>query len=260
MESADDKIRVVILYSSPREYGSAAKISSFLDELFKELGAETQVFNIYSMRMEPCLGCVSDDVKLCRFPCIINDDAREIFYAIDRSIGLVIVSPIYWFNVPGPLKSLIDRLTSFENEIFISGRSRLEGKVAGFVVVGNDTGSIAVLQNLMITMNSMGMIIPPWAIAYHAGEEDPFKNMSFVMDLANVARTVYLMSEYMIITKGSSATWYNVSEDFKEKVLKLANKINDLYRDKLEIYRRSRIEYINKLYLEESIKKTRIRH
>ncbi|MGC9010175.1 MAG: flavodoxin family protein [Sulfolobales archaeon] len=245
-----DKIRVVVIYSSPREYGSSAKISRYLEEFLRDLGAEVKVFNVFNMRIEPCLGCVSDDVKLCRFPCVIDDDARKIFEAIDESIGLIIVSPIYWYNVPGPLKNLIDRLTVFENEIFISGRSRLEGKVVGFVVVGNDTGSIAVLQNLMITMNSMGAVIPPWAIAYHTSEEDPFNKPGFVMDLANVARTVYLMSKLMIDTKSHIINWYNASEEFRKKSLDLAEKINKIYEDLYETERNRRIRWIQGKYSE----------
>jgi len=251
-----EKIHVVIIYSSPRQYGNTAKISKYLEEFLRDLGAEVKMFNVFNMRIEPCLGCVSDDVKLCKFPCVINDDARKIFEAIDESIGLIIVSPIYWYNVPGPLKNLIDRLTVFENEIFISGRSRLEGKVVGFVVVGNDTGSIAVLQNLMITMNSMGAVIPPWAIAYHTDEEDPFNNSSFVMDLANVARAVYLMSKLMIDTKSYMINWYAASEDFKKKSFELVEKINKIYEDLYEKERSSRIRFIQEKYLGKFTTKT----
>lgn len=206
------------------------------------------------MRIEPCLGCVSDDVRLCRFPCVINDDARKIFEAIDRSSGIIIVTPIYWYNIPGPLKNLIDRLTVFENEIFISGRSRLEGKVAGFVAIGNDTGSIAVIQNLMVVFNSMGVAIPPWAIAYHTSEEDPLDNQKFLLDLANVARSVYLMSRYMIETKACEAVWFDASQEFVEDINKVVNEIKTLDAEKLKTERIKKILDTAKLTLSKDLR------
>lgn len=227
---------ITVVYSSPREYGYSRRAAEVLSEFFREEGFETLVYNVFYKKIEPCLACVSDDVKLCKFPCVIEDDAREIFYAIDKSSGLVIVSPIYWYGVPGPLKNLIDRMTVFENEIFISGRSRLEGKVVGLVVIGNDTGSIAVIQNLMAVMNSMGAVIPPWALAYYTGREDPFSDESFLLDLVNVARSVSMMVRILASSGGDRAAWYNASREMLER----ARRIYERVRERVESERRPR--------------------
>lgn len=50
------------------------------------------------------------------------------------------------------------------------------GKVAGFLAVGNDSGSITAISYLMITFNSIGVHIPPWVLAYHHIKADIFDN------------------------------------------------------------------------------------
>ncbi|MEL9929416.1 MAG: flavodoxin family protein [Sulfolobales archaeon] len=244
-----EKLRISIIYSSPRSYGSSRKISELLAELLRGEDFEVRTFNTYEMRIEPCMGCVSDNVELCRFPCVINDDARSIYEYLDKSHGLIIVSPIYWYNIPGPLKNLIDRLTVMENSIFTEGRSRLEGKVFGAVVIGNDVGSIAVIQNLMAIANSMGMIIPPWALAYYTGEDDPLKDEKFLLDLGNLARSTAMMIRILVKTNGDKALWYDASKDFREMIrreaLEISRRIESSERNKIA----SRINMIKEMYL-----------
>ncbi|MEZ0290079.1 MAG: flavodoxin family protein [Sulfolobales archaeon] len=246
MSSSRESLRVAIIYSSPRTYGNSRRVSEFLAEIFRMNLVETRIFNVYEMKIEPCLGCVSDDVRLCVFPCVIEDDARELFEYLDKSHGFVIVSPIYWYSVPGPLKNLIDRMTVFENAIFTEGRSRLEGKVFGVVVVGSDTGSIAVIQNLMSIMNSMGVVIPPWALAYYAGEGDPFEDEKFLLDLGNLARSVVEMIKILRETDGYRKTWYDASSEFIERLREIAKTVNRMISESESSRMKTRLELIRR--------------
>ena len=81
-------------------------------------------------------------------------------------------------------------MTSLENMIFISGRSLLEGKVGGFIASGADSGNIAAISYLMVVANSMGMLIPPWGLAYYLGQGDPLDSHEAVLDAANVGYLV----------------------------------------------------------------------
>uniref|UniRef100_A0A7C2ZPW9 NADPH-dependent oxidoreductase n=1 Tax=Ignisphaera aggregans TaxID=334771 RepID=A0A7C2ZPW9_9CREN len=147
-----------------------------------------------------------------------------MYERVISSDGIIFVTPIYWYNVPGPLKNFIDRLTLLENAIFTEGRSKAEGKVTGFVVIGNDTGAIAVIQNLMAVLNSFGTIIPPWALAYHTLESHPIENDKFLLDLANVVRCVILMVR--LVKEGIKIDyWYRADEEYKNLVKSLAGKV-----------------------------------
>jgi multimeric flavodoxin WrbA len=142
---------------------------------------------------------------------------KKLYNLVEEADGIIFVTPIYWYNVPGPLKNFIDRLTVFENAIFIEGRSRLEGKVAGFIAIGNDTGAIAVIQNLMAILNSMGVAIPPWALAYHESEENIIENEGFMLDVANVVRGVVLMIKAL---KGieKPSYWYRADQEYLQHI------------------------------------------
>ncbi|MCS7111831.1 MAG: flavodoxin family protein [Ignisphaera sp.] len=214
--------RLLIVSASPRPYGNSRIVARFASKIARDIeNVHTYEVDLFDYRIEPCIGCVSDGVRMCKLPCVLGDDMDKLYELVAESDGIIFVSPIYWYNVPGPLKNFIDRLTVFENAIFIEGRSRMEGKVAGFIVVGNDTGGIAVIQNLMVTMNSMGAAIPPWALAYHESDDNPIENENFILDVANVIRGVVLMVKAL---KGLEKPkyWYRVDKEYKEKVMDAA--------------------------------------
>ncbi len=149
---------------------------------------------------------MSDDIKACRHPCVIRDDFTEkIAPEILRADALVIGTPIYWYAPSGVVKNLIDRMTSFENMIFHTGRSLVEGKVAAVIAVGNDTGAIQAIAWLMAVLNSMGFHIPPWALAYyHSREGEPLNDDQAVMDAVNIGKIVVKAARLL---RGAGA-WY----------------------------------------------------
>lgn len=218
-------IKVLVVSASPRKYGSVSFVRRLVEVLCKKVhNVDVKTVDVYDYVIQPCMGCVSDDVKLCSFPCVIDDDMKRLYDDVLSSDGIVFITPVYWYNVPGPLKNFIDRLTVLENAIFTEGRSKVEGKVAGFIAIGNDTGALTVIQNLMSVMNSFGMVIPPWALAYHESEAEPIENKKFILDVANVVRVVVLMAR--LIKEGRKVDyWYRADRDFREMVMDIANSV-----------------------------------
>ncbi len=183
-------VKVLGINASPRKYGNTFKLLKVALEAAAREGAETKLIHLYDYEIKPCIGCVSDEQKACRFPCVIEDGGTEVIKEIHASDAVIIATPLYWYGPSGHLKNLIDRMTAFENMIFIDGRSWLEGKVFGFIAVGNDSGAIMAIAYLMVTLNSMGAVIPPWALAYYTEEGDVLNAMNRVLDAANVGKVV----------------------------------------------------------------------
>ncbi|MEM1622739.1 MAG: flavodoxin family protein [Sulfolobales archaeon] len=180
-------VKVLAINASPRKYGNSYKLLRVAVEASKFAGASVEILHLYDYSIGPCLGCVSDEQLACKYPCLIDaDDGNKVLNKIVDSDAIIISTPIYWYGPSGLLKNLIDRMTSIENMIFISGKSLLEGKVAGFIAVGADSGNIAAISYLMIVMNSMGALIPPWALAYYLGQGDALQNKESVLDAANL--------------------------------------------------------------------------
>ena len=73
----------------------------------------------YGRHIHPCKGCVSTAMPLCHWPCSCypnhalnqtNDWMAEIYERWTAAHGVVIVTPVYWYQAPSPLKLMIDRL------------------------------------------------------------------------------------------------------------------------------------------------------
>jgi multimeric flavodoxin WrbA len=71
------------------------------------------------LHIHPCKGCVSTAMPLCHWPCSCypnhasgqtNDWMNDIYPLWVEAHGVVIVTPIYWYQSPTPLKAMIDRL------------------------------------------------------------------------------------------------------------------------------------------------------
>jgi multimeric flavodoxin WrbA len=212
-------LKVVGLLGSPRRYGASFKGLMLALKAAEKFGAETEWFHLYEMDIKPCLGCVSEDLKACKYPCIIKDDMKKIYDAIIEADGVIFATPVYWYSPSAVMKNVIDRLTAFENMIHIDGKSWLDGKVAGFVATGNDTGSMFAVAQMMSIMNSMGMVIPPWSMAYTNSTEEPLEIKSFVLDALNVGRSVVMMIKAMRGEKVEK--WYDPElYEWYEKELK----------------------------------------
>ena len=73
----------------------------------------------YGRQIHPCKACVSTAMPLCNWPCScypnhamgqVNDWMNDIYPRWVAAHGVMIVSPVNWYQAPGPLKLMIDRL------------------------------------------------------------------------------------------------------------------------------------------------------
>ncbi|MDO9437775.1 flavodoxin family protein [Hydrogenophaga sp.] len=73
----------------------------------------------YALHIHPCKGCVSTAMPLCHWPCSCypnhalnqtHDWMAEIYERWTAAHAVLIVTPVYWYQSPSPLKLMIDRL------------------------------------------------------------------------------------------------------------------------------------------------------
>ncbi len=204
-------VRVLLFNGSPRKYGATYKLLRIALEGVHDAGGEGEIIHLVDYNIGPCIGCVSDDQKLCRFPCPISDDFNRIGEEMLRSDAYVFGTPIYWYGVSGLLKNLIDRMTSMENMIVHTGRSLLEGRHAGFIAVGSDSGSIMAIAYMMVVLNSMGVNIPPWALAYHHTPSDVLEDEQAVRDSYNIGYNLVKAAEKIT----HKQQWYRAGIDIE---------------------------------------------
>ncbi len=73
----------------------------------------------YGRQILPCKACVSTAMPLCHWPCScypnhamgqVNDWMNELYPRWVAAHGVLIVSPVYWYQAPTVLKAMMDRL------------------------------------------------------------------------------------------------------------------------------------------------------
>ena len=73
----------------------------------------------YGRKIFPCKGCASTAMPLCHWPCSCypnhalnqtNDWMAEIYERWIAAHAVIIVTPVYWYQSPSPLKLMVDRL------------------------------------------------------------------------------------------------------------------------------------------------------
>ncbi len=95
------------------------------DVIAAERNFESEVLDLsrltseYKRLIHPCKSCVSTAMPLCHWPCSCypnyalgqtNDWMSEIYPKWVAAHGVMIVTPVNWYQVPAGLKAMIDRL------------------------------------------------------------------------------------------------------------------------------------------------------
>jgi multimeric flavodoxin WrbA len=109
----------------PGEMSKTYRLLNIIRDTFKDTGVLTDSLDLslltseYGRRIHPCKACVSTAMPLCHWPCSCypnyglnqtNDWMAEIYERWTQAHAVIIVSPVYWYQSPSPLKLMIDRL------------------------------------------------------------------------------------------------------------------------------------------------------
>jgi len=135
--------RIVGIVGSPREGGNTETLVRCALEAVESRGAETTLFHLGKISVNPCKGCL-----VCKEKgrCVQQDDMTKIYEALHSADGLVLGSPVYFATVSAQFKAFMDRLIALIDADF---RSRLpEGKRAVLLFCQGDERSEAYLDGL----------------------------------------------------------------------------------------------------------------
>ena len=109
----------------PGEMSKTFRLLGLAREVFEQAGIEPDVLDLslltsdYGRHIHPCKGCASTAMPLCHWPCSCypnhalnqtNDWMAEIYERWTAAHGVLLVSPVYWYQSPSPMKLMIDRL------------------------------------------------------------------------------------------------------------------------------------------------------
>ena len=169
----------------------------------------------YRRVIHPCKGCVSTAMPLCHWPCScypnhalgqVGDWMNEIYERWVRAHGVMVLTPVYWYQAASPLKLMMDRLVCADGgnpdptrtggkdakrakAIELAGwdyPKHLAGRAYGVVVHGDVAGIESVRRALSDWLDWMGLVdagaqsridrfigyYEPYATSHQAFDED----------------------------------------------------------------------------------------
>lgn len=128
----DGPTRVLVICGSsrndgtcPSEMSKSYRLADIASVAVEHEGGRPDVLDLSALTSEPhqhihpCKGCVSTAMPLCHWPCSCypnhslgqtNDAMAAIYPRWVEAHGILIVTPVYWYQSPSPLKLMIDRL------------------------------------------------------------------------------------------------------------------------------------------------------
>ncbi|HEY7511297.1 MAG TPA: flavodoxin family protein [Vicinamibacteria bacterium] len=183
----------------------------------------------YGRQILPCKACVSTAMPLCHWPCScypnhamgqVNDWMNEIYPRWVAAHGVVIVTPVYWYQAPSVLKLMMDRLVCADggnpDPTTTHGKKpaeakalelrgwpyprHLSGRAFGVFVHGDAAGAEALRHALHGWLTDMDLVPagPHAAVDRYLGYYEPYATSHAALDrdeavqeeVRNVARAV----------------------------------------------------------------------
>ena len=179
--------------SCPGEISKTWRLAQIARETIGRAGIEVDMLDLsrltsdYARHIHPCKGCVSTAMPLCHWPCSCypnhalgqtHDWMGEIYEQWVSAHGVLLVTPVYWYQAASPLKLMMDRLVCADGgnpdpttthgkdaekakAIELDGwpyPKHLAGRTYGVVVHGDVAGIEGVRRALCDWLDWMGLI------------------------------------------------------------------------------------------------------
>ncbi len=221
--------------SCPGEISKSFRLATWMAEELEGQGMAVDTLDLslttseYGRKIHPCKGCVSTAMPLCHWPCSCypnhslgqtGDWMNKIYPRWVAAHAIVIVTPVYWYQSPSPLKLMIDRMVCADGgnddpssthgkkaaeakELEMKGwdyPQHLAGRAYGLMVHGDVAGIEGSRRSLSDWLDWMGLIDSgqPALLDRFIGYYEPYatshecldRDLPVQQEARNVARAV----------------------------------------------------------------------
>jgi len=165
----------------------------------------------YGRQILPCKACVSTAMPLCHWPCScypnhalgqVHDWMNELYPRWVAAHGVMIVTPVYWYQAPSVLKLMIDRLvcadggnpdpttTRLKNPALAKALElrgwhyprHLAGRRFSVVVHGDAEGALALRRALDDWLSDMQLVHAGASLDRYIGYYEPYATSHEALD------------------------------------------------------------------------------
>jgi multimeric flavodoxin WrbA len=216
----------------PGEMSKTFRLVQIASEIIKESELEVDLLDLslltaqYGRQILPCKACVSTAMPLCHWPCScypnhamgqVNDWMNELYPRWVSAHGIMIVTPVYWYQAPSVLKLMIDRLVCADGgnpdpttthgkkpeeakALELAGWDyprHLSGRLFSVIVHGDTEGADVVRRSLTDWLLDMELI-ESTALDRYIGYYEPYatshealdRDLAIQEEVRNAARTL----------------------------------------------------------------------
>ena len=112
MTEANKPHRILLINGSPKGEGSLTfrVAKAFTEGVAEKTDGVTEYIHVSKLNVKPCTGCLSCWGRTEGKCVITGDDIAEVREKILAADTIVTAFPIYFFGIPGTMKTMIDRL------------------------------------------------------------------------------------------------------------------------------------------------------
>ena len=120
-------MKVLFINGSPRPDGNSMDAINLVKEFLKS-EYETETINLGRLNIRGCIQC--DDCKKNGGNCTQDEDTAYVINKIYESDLIIFAAPVYWWNITGQMKTIIDKFYSKEEEF-----NHINKKI-GYITIG----------------------------------------------------------------------------------------------------------------------------
>jgi multimeric flavodoxin WrbA len=222
-------------HTCPGEMSKTWRLVKLAEPVLCKFGYHVDILDLscttseFGKQIHPCKSCVSTAMSLCHWPCSCypnyslgqtDDWMNEIYPLWVAARGIMIVSPVNWYQAPGALKSMMDRMVCADggnpDPSSTHGKNveqakalelkgwpyprHLAGRHFGIVVHGDSVGAETLRRSLADWLTDMKLIsaggmaetdgyigyMKPYATSHQELDQDT----AFQKEVVNVARAL----------------------------------------------------------------------
>ena len=99
--------KVLVITTSLRAKSNSDRLAEELIRGARDAGHEVELVSLKGKEIRFCIGCLSCQKTQ---KCVLKDDAVRIAEKVKEAETLVFATPIYYYEMSGQMKTLLDRL------------------------------------------------------------------------------------------------------------------------------------------------------
>lgn len=153
-------MKVLVISCSPRAKSFSLEMAQYTIDSLKKNGVDVEIYTVRNRNHQVCKACQACKIK---HKCVLKDDMGELHEKMNSANGILMVSPVYFYDVNAQCKIIIDRSYAIQP---INGN-----KVGASIVTAGSLGHIGAINTISNFFQVQGIANLGFVSAYNTEQE-----------------------------------------------------------------------------------------